>query len=186
MSTIARLYFLIGPSGAGKDTLLSELKRNRYAETQPLVAHRYITRVPRKNDENHVELSKFDFNQRRESGLFLFNWESHGYHYAIGREVKKWVKSGNSVIINGSREYLATAQELLPSLVPVWISVSEQLLHQRLMVRGRESATEIEQRILRNRQLESLRPKHCILINNDHSIKDCVGQIIALTEMSNI
>ncbi|MBC8210616.1 MAG: ribose 1,5-bisphosphokinase [Gammaproteobacteria bacterium] len=186
MSTIARLYFLVGPSGAGKDTLLRELKKNQYAETQPLVAHRYITRDPREGDENHVELCPFDFNRRLEAGLFLFNWESHGYQYAIGREVKKWVKSGHNVIINGSREYFPVAREILPALVPIWISVSEQILRQRLISRGRETAEQIEQRILRNRQLESLRPKHCVLINNDQSIEDCVGQIIALTEMSNI
>jgi len=186
MSTIARLYFLVGPSGAGKDTLLRELKKYSYAETQPLVAHRYITRAPLDGDENHIELSAFDFNRRQESGLFLFNWESHGHQYAIGREVKKWVKSGHNVIINGSREYLATAREILPAVVPIWIRVSEQVLRERLISRGRETADQIEQRIQRNRQLESLRPRNCILIYNDQTIEDCVGQIIALTEMSNI
>lgn len=186
MSNKSRLYFLVGPSGAGKDTLLNEIKTKQYAEKQPLVAHRYITRPRFKNDENHIELSEFDFNQRKETGLFLFDWSSHGFKYAIGREVKKWVKSGNDVIINGSREYLAQAKKIYPDLIPIWITVSESVLQQRLIKRGRESTLEIENRIQRNRELESLRPDSSVLINNDQSIEDTVSQIIALTEMSSI
>ena len=120
MQYSSKLYFLVGPSGVGKDTVLAQLKRHQYSLAQPLVAHRYITRPVKEGDENHIELSEYEFNRRKESGLFLFDWQSHGYQYAVGREVKKWLKSGNSVIVNGSRNYLETAREIYPALVPVW------------------------------------------------------------------
>ena len=186
MSNASRLYFLVGPSGVGKDTLLTQLKAHLYADNQPLVAHRYITRPVREDDENHIALSEFDFNRRQQAGLFLFDWHSHGYQYAVGCEVKKWVKQGQNVIVNGSRQYLATAREIYPRLVPVWMTVSEQVLRDRLHQRGRESDDEIEQRIQRNRQLEALKPNDCAFINNDQSIEDTVGQIISLIEMSHI
>ena len=181
-----KLYFLVGPSGVGKDTLLTQLKRHSYSQSQPLVAHRYITRPIRYNDENHVELSEFELNRRKESGLFLFDWQSHGFHYAIGREVKKWLKSGNSVIVNGSRNYLETAREIFPDLVPVWMTVSEDVLRDRLIKRGRESEQEIDSRIERNRELDSLKPDDCVYINNDQSVEDTIGQFLALMEISNI
>ena len=186
MSHKSKLYFLIGPSGAGKDTLLREIKSTRYAEKQPLVAHRYITRPQRMFDENHIELSTFDFHQRKESGLFLFEWCSHGNQYGIGREIKKWIKSGNDVIVNGSREYLSQARKIHPSLIPIWITVAETVLYQRLSNRGRETEADIELRIQRNRELELTKPESCVLINNDQSIEDTVGQIIALTKISTI
>lgn len=182
----ARLFFLVGPSGVGKDTLLNHLKMHQYSENQPLVAHRYITRPVRENDENHIELSDFDFNRRKQAGLFLFDWESHGYRYAVGREARKWVKEGQNVIVNGSRKYLSTALETYSKTTPIWITVSEQILRQRLTQRGRESAEEIELRIQRNRELESNKLDSCVYINNDQSIEDTVGQIIALIDMSNI
>lgn len=163
-----------------------QLKSHLFADNQPLVAHRYITRPVREGDENHIELSEFDFNRRKQGGLFLFDWNSHDYHYAVGREVKKWVKEGQNVIVNGSRQYLATAREIYPRLVPIWMTVSEDILRQRLHQRGRENDEQIEQRIQRNRELEALKPKDGAFINNDQSIEDTVGQIISLIEMSNI
>ncbi len=186
MSHSSRLYYLVGPSGSGKDTLLNHLKLNKYAENQPIVAHRYITRPLRMNDENHIEVTEFDFQRRKEAELFLFDWQSHGNQYAIGKEVKKWVKSGQNVIINGSRQYLTTAREIYPKIIPVWLTVSEEVLRQRLMQRGRESSGEIDARIHRNRKLEKLKLKNCAFINNDQSIEDTIGQIIALIEMNNI
>lgn len=186
MSHSTRLYFLVGPSGVGKDTLLNHLKRNQYSDTQPLVAHRYITRAVREGDENHIELSDFDFFQRKQAGLFLFDWESHGYHYAIGKEARKWVKQGQNVIVNGSRKYLSSALDIYAKTTPIWITVSEDILRERLIQRGRESAEEIELRIKRNRELESMKTDNCVYINNDQSVEDTIGQILALIEMSDI
>lgn len=186
MGQPSKLYYLVGPSGAGKDTLLRHFKKNQYADNQPIVAHRYITRPVRENDENHVELSEFDFNRRKKSELFLFDWQSHGNQYAIGKEVKKWVKAGQNVIINGSRLYLNSAREIYPKMVPVWLSVSEEILRQRLLDRGRETSKEIENRIHRNRKLEKLKLNNCTYINNDQSIEDTIGQIIALIGINSI
>lgn len=186
MPNSARLFFLVGPSGVGKDTILSHFKKNQYSDRQPLVAHRYITRPVRENDENHIELSSTDFNRRKQNGLFLFDWESHDKQYAIGREVRKWRKSGMNVIINGSREYLQQAREIYPPLVPIWLMVSEDIMRQRLIARGRESNEEIEARIQRSKELNDLKPNDCVFINNDQTIEDTIGQIMALIEISNI
>jgi len=186
MANATRLYFLVGPSGVGKDTLLKHLKMHQYSSKQPIVAHRYITRPVGEGNENHIELAEFDYYRRKEADLFLFDWQSNGYLYAVGREVKKWVKLGNDVIVNGSRRYLQTAREIYPSLIPIWMTVSEDVLRQRLLERGRESEEQIEQRILHNRELEKLKQNDCVFINNDQTIEDTIGQISALIEMSNI
>ena len=140
----------------------------------------------REGDENHVELSEFDFARRKDAGFFLFDWESHGFKYAIGKEARKWVKEGQNVIVNGSRNYLAQAREEYKKLIPIWMTVSEEILRQRLIQRGRESDEQIEARIKNNRRLESLKTDDCAFINNDQTIEDTVGQILALIEMSNI
>lgn len=184
MQNPAKLYFLVGPSGVGKDTLLDYLKKYQIADEQPLVAHRYITRPVREGDENHVELSISDFLQRKKTGLFLFDWCSHDYSYGIGQEVKQWLAAGKDVIINGSRQYLSTALEIYPDLIPVWISVSENILRQRLEQRGRETMQQIEARIQRNQSMEKLRPSDCYTVKNDRYIVDAVNQLMSIVSQN--
>jgi ribose 1,5-bisphosphokinase len=161
-----RLYYLVGPSGSGKDSLLRQLKQHEYTQDQPLVAHRYITRPAGALDENHVELSDFEFERRRKSGLFLFDWQSHGYRYALGSEILVWLKSANSVIMNGSRAYLEQARGIVPDLVVVWLRVPEDVLRERLVQRCRENSGEVEARMQRNRLLEKNRPAGCLVFDN--------------------
>jgi ribose 1,5-bisphosphokinase len=172
------LYYLVGPSGAGKDSLLRQLKKKQYFSHQPLVGHRYITRPVRENDENHIELSPSDFLRRQQGGHFLFDWESHGHQYAIGREVQEWQQSGHDVIVNGSRAYLHKARKIYPPLVPIWMNVSDDVLRTRLAQRGRENPNEIEHRIHRNRELNSLKPDGCVYITNNQSIEDTIDQLM--------
>lgn len=168
---------MIGPSGVGKDSLLNHLKKHRLHSQQPLVAHRYITRPVRLNDENHVQLSDAEFQLRQQAGLFLFHWHSHGNHYGIGREVLHWLEQGQNVIVNGSRQYLPEAQRLFPPLVPVWMTVSSEVLRHRLLQRGRESEAEIESRLARNKALEM--PESGVRLRNDQSLESVAKDLMA-------
>lgn len=182
MSGNSRLIYLVGPSGVGKDSVLTQLKRHHYSDNQPLVAHRYITRPARADDENHIELTEFDFNRRLKSNLFLFHWQSHDYSYAVGVEIKKWLQQGHCVIINGSRQYLEQARQIFPGLMLVWMTVSEDVLRQRLQHRGRENAEEIEARIQRSKKIAVMQADDYLTIYNDRSIEDTVEKLLALVE----
>ena len=182
MITQPTLFFLIGPAGVGKDTLLNKLKKKQYSSKQPLVAHRYITKAIKENDENHIEMSELDFNRRKEAGLFLFDWEYQGGSYGVGKEVLQWLESGEHVIVNGSRRYLSIAQKIYPELVPIWMTISEKVLRKRLIIRARETKQEREQRIEENHELERFKSDRCITITNDASIKKTIRQILALIE----
>jgi ribose 1,5-bisphosphokinase PhnN len=57
-----RLIYVMGPSGAGKDSLLG-FARDRLKAEPILFAHRYITR-PSGNGEAHVELTVEEFEVR--------------------------------------------------------------------------------------------------------------------------
>lgn len=56
---MGRLIWLMGPSGSGKDSLLSALRQREHS--QLLVAHRYITRAANAGSENHIALSEQEF-----------------------------------------------------------------------------------------------------------------------------
>jgi len=161
------LFYVVGASGVGKDTLLNFVKNKITSEEKVLFAHRYITRDAFSGGENHVELSKTDFLIRKESGLFVLDWESHGNFYGIGIEVISWLNVGFNVVINGSREYLPTAKSKIPSLIDILIDADPSIIESRLSNRNRETPDEIGKRILRNLNIQKLQYKYVVLNNGN-------------------
>lgn len=145
----ARLIYLVGASGSGKDSLMTYARERLASHPRVSFAHRYITRAADAGGENHVALMNDEFEARRKAGLLAMHWQSHGYAYGIGIEINQWLEKGVTVVVNGSRAYLDAAASQYPELLPVWIAVSPEVLRQRLQARGRESADEIEARLER-------------------------------------
>jgi ribose 1,5-bisphosphokinase len=168
---MSTLFYIIGASGAGKDTLINYARNTINGAEQIVFAHRYITRPSNSGNENHIYLSKYEFQQREKANFFALNWESHGNFYGIGCELDTWRNSGFSVIVNGSREYLPTAQQKYPDLKVILIVADEQIITHRLENRGRESAAEIERRIARTAQI-STDLVNCITIENNGSLAE--------------
>ena len=175
----ARFFYLVGPSGAGKDSLLAALAQDSVAPGLR-VARRCITRPQHPGDEDHIELSKAEFARRERAGEFLFAWQSHGFSYGIERTVLDWLQAGDDVVVNGSRAYLDSALAIYPRLQPVWISVSEAMLRARLGARGRETAAQIDARLRRNRELEERYRSRYACIRNDGSIAEALAGFEAL------
>jgi ribose 1,5-bisphosphokinase len=144
----ARLIYLMGPSGAGKDTLLG-FARERLAGSAVMFAHRYITRSSDAAGENHIALTPEEFARRAECGLFALEWHSHQLRYGIGIEIDAWLAAGCTVVVNGSRAYLSDARERYPSLQPVLVDAAPEVRAMRLSSRGRESAEQVRARLVR-------------------------------------
>ncbi|QZE30772.1 ribose 1,5-bisphosphokinase [Pantoea ananatis] len=170
---MARLIWLIGPSGSGKDSLLDLLR-----EAPPdglLIAHRYITRPHDVGGENHVALTEAEFIRREALGLFAVSWQAHGFHYGIGSEIDSWLACGQNVLVNGSRQHLEQVRARYGArLLPLCIEVSPSVLAARLRQRGRESEEEIVQRLARAAQHQ---PEGCLRLNNDGALVDTVQQL---------
>lgn len=150
---MSRLIYVMGASGVGKDSLLRELARRR---PDALVAHRYITRAS-SGAENCIELSREAFHWRRERGLFCLSWRAHGLDYGVGIEIETWLAAGHTVVLNGSRRALVKAHERFgESLLPVLVVADAEVLRRRLNARGRETPAEIEARLARSCEEETL------------------------------
>ncbi|MCA1939821.1 MAG: phosphonate metabolism protein/1,5-bisphosphokinase (PRPP-forming) PhnN [Caenispirillum bisanense] len=164
--TTGRLVYVLGPSGAGKDTLIDIARRALDGGAPVVFAHRYITRSADAGGEVHVPLSPAEFALRESRGLFALSWHSHGLSYGIGREIDLWLAAGLTVVVNGSRGYLPQAAERYPDLVPVVIRVDLPELRRRLVARGRETAAEIEERLARAAAFTVEHPNRVTLDNS--------------------
>ncbi|MDP5293580.1 ribose 1,5-bisphosphokinase [Oceanimonas sp. CHS3-5] len=170
-----RLFYVMGPSGAGKDSFM-QLVRRRLG-TELLVAHRYITRAAFAGGENHVELSLPEFHVRRELGLFALDWQANGHCYALGCELERWLASGLDVMVNGSRACLPRAQARFGEpLVPVMVTVDADTLGQRLRARGRESEDEIRLRLARAQAHSQGLPASVWQLDNSGSLQQTLQQ----------
>lgn len=182
---MARLIYLMGASGAGKDSLLTALRAHPLPSM--LVSHRYITRPAGDGSENHVALSETEFLQRRAAGLFALHWQAHQCYYGLGIEIDLWLLRDSHVIVNGSRAHLGQAlQRYGARLLPVCLRVSPALLRQRLRQRGRENAREINERLARAEEYHQSLPADCIWLDNNGPIADTLTAFLALLSLEPI
>lgn len=172
----ARLYYVIGASGVGKDSIM-RFARQALCDDAVVFAHRYITRPVELSGENHIQLCEAEFINRLNRGCFKFHWYSHQLYYGIGKEVDMWLDMDLSVVINGSREYLARAIELHPNIIPVVIQVNHDLLKERLIARGRENVQQIEERLQRAAAFAQLEGANKVVIENNHTLEQA-GQVL--------
>ncbi|WP_145498094.1 ribose 1,5-bisphosphokinase [Yersinia bercovieri] len=173
---MARLIYLMGASGAGKDCLLSALRATKPANI--IVAHRYITREAHAGAENHIALSEQEFLQRVEQGLFALHWQAHQYRYGVGIEIDLWLQHGLDVMVNGSRAYLPEVERRYPGqLLPLCLTVSPATLAQRLQQRGRENSEQISERLQRAQHYQQQLPVNCLRLCNDGELHHTLGQL---------
>ena len=137
------IFAIVGPSGAGKDTLI----RGALAARPDLrLVRRVITRPTEAGGEDFEGVSTQDFALRRERGEFALHWEAHGLSYGIPRAQ---TAGPGDVIFNGSRAALPAARLAFPGLRVILVTAPDAILAARLASRGRESASDIEARLRR-------------------------------------
>jgi ribose 1,5-bisphosphokinase len=165
-----RLIYVMGPSGAGKDTLLG-FARNRVTGEPILFAHRYITR-PSGNGEDHVALTVEEFEARSALGLFALEWSSHGLRYGIGIELDAWLERGCTVVLNGSRQHLQQALDRYPAVDVVHIDAAPHVLEARLGARARESSEQVAARLARRAPFSLPHGVRLTTIDNSGALED--------------
>jgi ribose 1,5-bisphosphokinase len=180
---MADLYYVIGPSGVGKDSLINYAREKMGLNAAVAFAHRYITRPADAGGENHVSLSQDEFICRAQKGCFSMQWYSHSNWYGIGIEINLWLEMGLKVVVNGSRAYLDNALQKYPRLIPVVISASPSILRQRLRARGRESMEQIEKRVMQAVALErKIDHPRMVKITNEGALEEAGNCLIELIQ----
>lgn len=143
------LVLVVGPSGAGKDSILDGA-RNRLAGDPAFVfVRRDITRPADASGENHTPVSMDEFRKRAVDGSYALAWEAHGHGYGVPAAALADLARGQSAIVNVSRGVLASARSRFEPVRIVNIAVPRQILAQRLADRGREDSDAIARRLAR-------------------------------------
>lgn len=174
-----RLVFLLGPSGSGKDSLI-EAARGQLMANGVRIAKRVITRSAEARGEDAHGVSPERFEEMRAAGAFAMHWQANGLAYGIPAQVDDWLAAGYPVLVNGSRGYLAEARRRYPGLLAIRLEVAPQVLRQRLLARGRESALEIERRLARSARLQADDDPATHVLDNSASLDTTVTVLLDL------
>lgn len=175
-----RLFYLMGASGAGKDSLMAYARERLEGRNRIHFARRHITRATVAGGEDHVAVSAAEFEQCLREGRFAMHWDSHGLRYGLGRELEAWLAAGHDVVVNGSRAYLPEARRLFPELVGILIEASEAVRRRRLRSRAREDAATVERRIARGAELRRQQLEPVRVIVNEGPLEEAGEQLVAL------
>ncbi|MGO7044984.1 phosphonate metabolism protein/1,5-bisphosphokinase (PRPP-forming) PhnN [Rhizobium johnstonii] len=143
------MVVVVGPSGAGKDTLMNLAARRFKGREDVHFVRRVITRHRDAGGEDHLSVSLEGFAAMEQSGSFAVWWEAHGLKYGIPAEVSVALSRGHIVVANGSRSALHRFQAAFPRLKVVNVTARPEVLAGRLEARGRETHEDIMARLAR-------------------------------------
>lgn len=155
-----RLILVVGPSGAGKDTLLG-FARAACAEDGSIVfPRRAVTRESSASEDN-IALTADEFREAQARGEFAMHWEAHGHCYGLPRAIDDDIRAGRSVVVNVSRTVLEAARRAYANVVVVAVTAPPDVLAERIRMRSRSSDGTSEQRL--NRAVDTAAPDVTIL-----------------------
>ena len=171
-----RLIYVMGPSGAGKDSVLDWLRAHLPSNMPVHWARRTITRPALAGGDAHEAIDMPDFVEQHDQGQFALAWQANGLHYGIRHTELAPLQQGHWVLVNGSRGHLPNALQSHPGLQVVHITADPATLVQRLTQRQRETPEEIQQRVARATAF--VVPKGAIEILNNGTLDQAGQQLL--------
>ncbi len=177
------LFLIVGPSGVGKDSLLDGAKAELSNDPIYHFPQRFITRPQDAGGEDHIAIEPSEFELKRQRGELALFWNAHGLSYGVPADIAARLERGQQVVVNVSRAILDEARRQFSSLVVVSIAAPSTVIEQRLIARGRETASEIADRIARAAAYDVTGPD-VILLSNDASLDAGVSKLVEILETS--
>jgi len=173
-----RVFAVVGPSGAGKDTLIAGV----CGAVGPHWVRRVITRAHVPGGEPFEGVSEDAFQRRQAADEFVLHWRAHGLSYGLPRAEFAPLAEGRDVLFNGSRAMLTQAVQAFPGLCVIHITAPPEVLADRLAARGRESGAQIADRLAREAPLPRGLP--VITIENDSTPEAGINRLRAALQDS--
>ena len=147
-----RLILVIGPSGAGKDTLIGLAKAACADDSSVVFVRRVVTRESSAFEDNE-QVSFEAFQGALARGEFTMHWQAHGHCYALPRAIDDELHAGHTVVANVSRTVVDAMRRAYADVTVVSITAPAEVLAERLATRARNSDGQIANRL--NRAVEN-------------------------------
>jgi ribose 1,5-bisphosphokinase len=141
-----RLILVVGPSGAGKDTLLGQARAACADDSGIVFPRRVVTREASSFEDNE-QLSLDAFRHARSQGNFAVDWEAHGHCYALSRAIDDDIRARRTVVANVSRTVVEALRRAYADVVVILVTAPAEILAERLAARARGSDGRLADRL---------------------------------------
>lgn len=177
------LVLVVGPSGAGKDTLLDAARVQLKDDPKIRFVTRMITRPETSGGEAHVEIDEPTFNRMVSGGDCALAWRAHGLGYLLPASIDSDIMAGYTLVANGSRRILTVAEARYKNCLVINVTAPAHILAERLASRGRESREDIEARLARTVS-SKLAHGRVVEIVNDRTVEEGATALIDALQMA--
>lgn len=176
---LGHLVLVVGPSGAGKDSVINGAREIFENNNRVVFARRVVTRKAQASAEDHGSLNEMEFALAVADGEFAFWWRAHNNGYGIPVSIEYDLAHGQTVVFNCSRDIIAEAIERNIKTTVVEVTAPPEVLVERIVARGRENREDALARVSRN---VSAYPRNAtvVRINNVGALEDAVDALCAV------
>jgi ribose 1,5-bisphosphokinase len=143
-----RLILVVGPSGAGKDTLIAGARAACADDPSVVFPRRTVTRAATAWEDND-SVSAEDFRHAVAAGAFALWWDAHGHSYGIPASVDDDIRAARTVVSNVSRTIIGFSRNRYASVTVVQVTAPPHVLAARLADRQRPSDGSLDARMRR-------------------------------------
>ena len=147
--SLGSLVLVVGPSGVGKDTLISGARHALDNDKRFTFVRRIVTRPADIEVEDHDSMDPQTFAETEAAGRFALTWDAHNLRYALPLSLDTDLALGRTVVANVSRHVVAEARGKYPGCAVILITAEISRRAERLLRRGRESGDQITARLAR-------------------------------------
>ena len=172
-----RIIVVVGPSGAGKDTIINGAKEACAGHPAIVFPRRIVTRAA-SSAEDHDTLDEAAFDRAVQDGGLAFWWQAHGLKYGIPAQIDDDIRAGRKAVCNVSRGIVDELRARYAKVEAVLVTAPAAILAARLAGRARGSDGSLEQRLKRGDAFAAFRPDRTI--NNDSTPGEAVRRLLEI------
>ena len=177
------LVVLSGPSGVGKDAVLSRMREGAVPYHFTVTATTRAQRPGERDGVDYIFLTPPQFDQMVEQDGFLEWAHVYGNRYGVPREqVRKALDQGLDVLLKADVQGAATMKRLAPEAVFIFlVAPSLEELERRLQDRKTENTTDVNLRLRTARAEMGHQPMFDhVVVNRDNALDEAVAEIEAI------
>ena len=174
-----------GPSGVGKDAVLSRVREMQYPHHIVVTATTRPMRPMEQDGVDYIFLNQDVFDKKVADKEFLEWAQVYGNSYGVPKtQVREAIARGEDVIIKADVQGAATIKQLNPQGVFVFLAPpSFQVLQQRLTIRQTEDLIDLDRRLeTAHEEMKQLPMFDYVVVNNEGALDRTVAVLESIIQ----
>lgn len=178
----SKIFVFCGPSGSGKETILSKIIERTGLERAKTVTSR--AKKPNEKGDGRIFVSKLEFEKMQSEERFMeTNFFAGNYYGSLKSEITSRIENGSSILIELDLNGLESIRKFFSNTVSIFIKVELEDLEKRIKDRGRESESEIKKRLaISKKELEKSSMCDFVVENKNGMLENAVDKIVEIIQ----